>query len=149
MKHSITSHLSSLILPSVIVLILAGCGTARQVQVVERVSRDTLYLNRIQYDSVYVYNLHSSDYLPSLQGGIKEGPPDTVYIKDVQYEYKYKFLRDTVYRVQVDTVPIVREVEVVKSDRYIPWYTKVLTWIGVVTLFLAVLGVVRKEVGSG
>ena len=41
-------------------------------------------------------------------------------MKDVQYEYKYKFLRDTIYRIQIDTIPVIREVEVVKTERYVP-----------------------------
>ena len=111
----------------VLVFVLTGCGTTRQVQVVERVSRDTLYLSNVQYDSIYVYQDHLTDR-----------SRDTVYVKDVQYEYKYKLLRDTVYRTQIDTIPVIREVEVVKTERYVPTIYK---WslgvcIGLIAIFI-------------
>ena len=99
----------SFVIVIVIVIVLTGCATTRQTQVVERVSRDTLYLSNIQYDSVYVFQDHLTDR-----------SRDTIYVKDVQYEYKYKFLRDTVYKVQIDTIPVIREDEVVKTEKYIP-----------------------------
>ena len=89
--------------------ILTGCSSLRQVQVVREVSRDTLYLSNVQYDSIYVFQDHLTDR-----------SRDTIYIRDVQYEYKYKLLRDTIYRVQIDTIPVIREVEVIKTERYIP-----------------------------
>lgn len=101
--------MKKLIYVFVFVFVLAGCGTARQIQVVERVSRDTLYMSNVQYDSIYVFQDHLTDR-----------SRDTVYVKDVQYEYKYKFLRDTVYRTQIDTIPVIKTVEVVKTERYIP-----------------------------
>ena len=89
--------------------ILTGCSSLRQVQVVREVSRDTLYLSNVQYDSIYVFQDHLTDR-----------SRDTIYIRDVQYEYKYKLLRDTIYRVQIDTIPIIREVEVIKTEKYVP-----------------------------
>lgn len=35
--------------------LLAGCGTRQKAQVAERVTRDTLQLSNVTYDSVYVY----------------------------------------------------------------------------------------------
>ena len=89
--------------------ILTGCSSLRQVQVVREVSRDTLYLSNVQYDSIYVFQDHLTDR-----------SRDTIYIRDVQYEYKYKLLRDTIYRVQIDTIPVIREVEVIKTEKYVP-----------------------------
>ena len=97
---------------------LSGCGTMKQVQVVEQVSRDTLYLSNVQYDSIYVFQDHLTDR-----------SRDTIYIRDVQYEYKYKLLRDTVYKVQIDSIPVIREVEVIKTERYIPKVYKASFWI--------------------
>ena len=107
MKHSIIPHLSPLILLTA--CILTGCSSLRQVQVVREVSRDTLYLSNVQYDSIYVFQDHLTDR-----------SRDTIYIRDVQYEYKYKLLRDTIYRVQIDTIPVIREVEVIKTEKYVP-----------------------------
>ena len=117
----------------VLVFVLTGCGTTRQVQVVERVSRDTLYLSNVQYDSIYVFQDHLTDR-----------SRDTVYVKDVQYEYKYKFLRDTVYKVQIDTIPVIREVEVVKTERYVPAIYKWSLGICIALIILIVLSILKK-----
>lgn len=113
--------------------ILTGCSSLRQVQVIREVSRDTLYLSNIQYDSVYVFQDHLTDR-----------SRDTIYVKDVQYEYKYKFLRDTVYRTQIDTIPVIREVEVVKTERYVPTIYKWSLGICIALIILIVLSIVKK-----
>lgn len=125
--------MKKLIYVFVFVFVLAGCGTARQIQVVERVSRDTLYLSNVQYDSVYVYQDHLTDR-----------SRDTIYVKDVQYEYKYKFLRDTIYHTQIDTIPVIREVEVVKTERYVPSIYKWSLGICIALIILIVLSIVKK-----
>lgn len=125
--------MKKLIYVFVFVFVLAGCGTARQIQVVERVSRDTLYLSNVQYDSVYVFQDHLTDR-----------SSDTIYIRDVQYEYKYKFLRDTVYRTQIDTIPVIREVEVVKTERYVPTIYKWSLGICIVLVIVIVIVIVKK-----
>lgn len=119
--------MNKFVLALCIALMAASCGTVRQVQIVERVSRDTLYLSNVQYDSIYVYQDHLTDR-----------SRDTVYVKDVQYEYKYKLLRDTIYKVQIDTIPVIREVEVVKTEYYVPGIYK---WslgvcIGLIAIFI-------------
>lgn len=112
---------------------ISGCATTRQIQVVERVSRDTLYLSNVQYDSIYVYQDHLTDR-----------SRDTVYVKDVQYEYKYKLLRDTVYRTQIDTIPVIREVEVVKTEKYVPTIYKWSLAICIALIVLIVLSIAKK-----
>ena len=99
----------SFVIVIVIVIVLTGCATTRQVQVVEQVSRDTLYLNHIQYDSIYIDNWQLTDR-----------SKDTIYVEKVRLEYKYKLLRDTVYKVQIDSIPVIREVEVIKTEKYVP-----------------------------
>ena len=117
----------------VIVIVLTGCATTRQTQVVERVSRDTLYLSNIQYDSVYVFQEHLTDR-----------SRDTIYIRDVQYEYKYKLIRDTVYRTRIDTIPVIREVEVIKTERYIPTIYKWALGICIALIILIILSIAKK-----
>lgn len=117
----------------VIVIVLSGCSSLRQVQVIREVSRDTLYLSNVQYDSVYVFQDHLTDR-----------SSDTIYIRDVQYEYKYKFLRDTVYRTQIDTIPVIKTVEVVKTERYVPTIYKWSFGICIALIILIVLSVVKK-----
>lgn len=144
-EHQFTQSLSKGTIVSVFVLVfvLSGCGTMRQVQVVERVQKDTLYLNHIQYDSIFVENQTFRDYRPSLQVG-DGGRPDTVYLEKSHIEYKYKLLRDTVYRTQIDTIPVISEVEVVKTERYIPKVYKASFCICVIIIICAICAFIMK-----
>ena len=82
-----------------------GCRSAKQaVQLIREVRTDTLYLSSQHYDSIYVSRDHFTDR-----------SRDTVYIKDSILEYRYKLLCDTVYQTRVDSIPILREVEVVRE----------------------------------
>lgn len=125
--------MKNLLLALCIALMAASCGTVRQVQIVEKVSRDTLYLSNVQYDSIYVYQDHLTDR-----------SRDTIYIRDIQYEYKYKLIRDTVYRTQIDTIPVIREVEVVKTERYTPTIYKWSLGICIALIILIVLSILKK-----
>ena len=105
--------------------LLAGCGTPRKTSVVEQVTRDTLYLHQVQYDSVYVYR---DRYVNRSH--------DTVYVQERNVEYRYRLQRDTLRIHQVDSVPVIREVEVVREVARTPWYAKLLSAIGLLSLFL-------------
>lgn len=105
--------------------LLAGCGTPRKTSVVERVIRDTLYLHQVQYDSVYVYRDRYVDR-----------SRDTVYVNDRSVAYRYRRLTDTIRIHQVDSVLVIREVEVVREVARTPWYAKLLAAIGLLSLFL-------------
>lgn len=112
---------------------LSGCGTMKQVQVVEQVSRDTLYLNHIQYDSIYVDNWQLTDR-----------SKDTIYVEKVRLEYKYKLLRDTVRIVQIDSIPVIKTVEVVKTERYTPAIYKWSLAICIALVIVIVIVIVKK-----
>ena len=90
-------------------LVLTGCATRRQLQVVDRITHDTLYQSNVHYDSIYV---SQEKYIDRSR--------DTLLIKDKTVEYRYRLLRDTVYRVKIDSIPVIREVEVVKVERHVP-----------------------------
>ena len=105
--------------------LLTGCGTQRKLPVVERVTRDTLYLHQVQYDSVYVYRDRYVDR-----------SHDTVYVNDRSGAYRYRLQRDTLRIHRVDSFPVIREVEVVREVARTPWYVKGLAAIGLVSLFL-------------
>ena len=103
-----------------------GCRSAKQAaQLVREVRTDTLYLSNVQYDSIFVFNDRQLDR-----------SRDTVYIKDSILEYRYRLLRDTVYQTRVDSIPVIREVEVIREVRHVPWYAKLLSWIGTLALIL-------------
>ena len=113
--------------------LLAGCGTPRKLPVVERVTRDTLYLHQVQYDSVYVYRDRYVDR-----------SRDTVYVNDRSVAYRYRLQRDTLRIHRVDSVPVIREVEVVREVARTPWYAKLLAAIGLLGLFLSLFKI-RKS----
>ena len=104
--------------------LLAGCGTQRELPVVERVTRDTLYLHQVQYDSIYVS-----------QERYVDRSRDTVYVNDRSVAYRYRLQRDTLRIHRVDSIPVIREVEVVREVARTPWYAKLLAAIGLLSLF--------------
>ena len=108
--------------------LLAGCGTQRKTSVVERVTRDTLYLHQVQYDSVYVYRDRYVDR-----------SRDTVYVNDRSVAYRYRLQRDTLRIHQVDSIPVIREVEVTREVVRAPWHVKLLATVGLVALLLFLL----------
>ena len=106
-------------------LVLTGCASHRPLQVAEHVTRDTVYINKLHYDSIYIDHWQKV-YQQS----------DTVYLDRTKYEYRYRLLRDTVYKTQIDSIPY--EVRVVETqvERHVPWYAKLLSWIGAIALIL-------------
>ena len=106
-------------------LVLTGCAIHRPLQVAEHVTRDTVYINKLHYDSIYVSRDHFTDRTR-----------DTVYLRDVSVEYRYKLLRDTVFKVQHDSIPYEVRVVETKVERHIPWWAKLLSWIGALALIL-------------
>ena len=117
--------LETLILALLSALVLTGCASHRPLQVAEHVTRDTVYINKLHYDSIYIDN-RQKVYQQS----------DTVYLDRTKYEYRYRLLRDTVYKTQIDSIPY--EVRVVETqvERHVPWYAKLLSWIGAIALIL-------------
>lgn len=118
--------------------ILVGCGTQRQVtQLVERTSVDTVYLSNTQYDSIYIY-----------KDKLTDRTKDTIYVKDVSIEYRYKMLRDTIYKTQVDSIPYqVTVTEVKEITRPLTWYdhlTRLTFWFVIGSLLSLVVLKLRK-----
>ena len=117
----------------VVACTLFGCATSRPTsQVVEASLRDTVYVNKVLYDSVYIDNWYYT-YQKA----------DTVVVEKTKLEYRYKVMRDTVFRARTDSVPVIREVEVVRDVRHVPWYAKVLSMLGVMLLVLFLFKVFR------
>lgn len=113
--------------------LLAGCGTQRKLPVVERIQRDTVYLHQVQYDSVFVS-----------QERYVDRSRDTLYVQERSVEHRYRLLRDTLRIHQVDSIPVIREVEVVREIARTPWYAKLLATVGLVVVFLFIFKI-RKS----
>lgn len=98
-----------------ILLVCCSCGSTKNVtQLVERTTVDTIYLNSKQYDSIYIY-----------QDRLIDRSKDTVYLKDVSIEYRYKLLRDTVKVIQCDSIPYeVTVIETKEITRPLTWFDK-------------------------
>ena len=105
--------------------LLAGCGTQRKLPVVERVMRDTVQVTNVKQDSVFIYRDRTVDR-----------SHDTVYVNDRSVAYRYRLQRDTLRIHRVDSIPVIREVEVVREVARTPWYAKLLSAIGLLGLFL-------------
>lgn len=142
---------------SVILLTCCSCGTSKHVtQLLEHTSIDTVYLSNIQYDSIYIYQDHVSEHhlgaLPPVdsKGQYLNQPmrTDTLYIKDVSIEYRYKMLRDTIYKTQVDSIPYqVTVTEIKEIKRPLTFYdhlTRTVFWLFIGSLLTYVAIRLRK-----
>lgn len=114
-----------------ILLVCCSCSSTKMVtQTVRDVSKDTIYLSNVQYDSIYIYHDRVSEHHigtlpPILSDGSYLNVPtrtDTLYIKDKSIEYRYKLLKDTIRVVERDSIPY--EVTIVQTKEI----TRPLTW---------------------
>ena len=115
----------------VVACTLIGCATSKKGVAVASV-HDTVYFNKVLYDSVYIDNWYYT-----------YEKADTVVVEKTKLEYRYKLLRDTVFRARIDSVPVIREVEVVREVRHVPWYAKVLSVLGVLLLIIILFKIFR------
>ena len=123
-------------------LVLTGCATRRQLQVVDRTSVDTVYQSNVHYDSIYVFQDRQLDR-----------SRDTVYLRDVSVEYRYRHLRDTIYKVQHDSIPYqvtVTEVkEITRPLSLFDHLTHFTFWLVVGALLLLIIRVIIRLKKSG
>ena len=123
-------------------LVLTGCATRRQLQVVDRITHDTLYQSNVHYVSIYIFQDRHLDR-----------SRDTVYLRDVSVEYRYRHLRDTIYKVQHDSIPYqvtVTEVkEITRPLSLFDHMTHFTFWLVVGALLLLIIRVIIRLKKSG
>ncbi len=120
MKHAtLMPALLSLLIP---LLCLSCSGQQHAIQTVGETHSDTVYLTN---------------------------EADTVYVEKTMVEYRFRQLRDTLRVHSVDSVPVIREVEVVRCERYIPWWVKVLSTAGVIALMVLAIRILMKYIRQG
>ena len=123
-------------------LVLTGCATRRQLQVVDRITHDTLYQSNVHYDSIYIFQDRQLDR-----------SRDTVYLRDVSVEYRSRHLRDTIYKVQHDSIPYqvtVTEVkEITRPLSLFDHLTHFTFWLVVGALLLLIIRVIIRLKKSG
>lgn len=118
-------------------LVCCSCATSRIPNHASRIEIDTLYLSNIQYDSIYI-----------MKDKLTDRSKDTIYIKDVSVEYRYRLLRDTIKVVHRDSIPYqVTVIETKEITRPITWFdhlTRATFWLLCGALFVLFVKFVFK-----
>ena len=121
-------------------LLLSSCKTTSNttdIVPVHSATHDTLWLKKVKYDSVYIDRWQRI-----------ERKADTVFYDRVKTEFRYRLLRDTVYKTRTDTVPVVKQVPVIRKERYTPPFTKFLAYLGIIALGASVIVLLGKKLRS-
>lgn len=129
-KNRLLARLIAFILFLFLLLLLSSCKTTSNttdIVPVHSATHDTILLSKVKYDSVYIDRWQRI-----------ERKADTVFYDRVKTEFRYRLLRDTVYKTRTDTIPVVKQVPVVKKERYTPPFTKFLGIIalGAISIFI-------------
>lgn len=138
-------------------LVCCSCGNTKvATQLVRDVRVDTVYLSNMQYDSIYIYKDHVSEHhlgtLPPMdsKGQYLEIPmrTDTLYVKDVSIEYRYKLLKDTIRVIERDSIPYqVTITEVKEITRPLTWYdhlSRSVLWLNIGFVIIVTVRLFRK-----
>ena len=138
-KNRLLARLIAFILV-LFLLLLSSCkttGNTTDIMPVHSATHDTLWLSKVKYDSVYIDRWQRI-----------ERKADTVFYDRVKTEFRYRLLRDTVYKTRTDTVPVVKQVPVVRNERYTPPFTKFLGCLGIIALGASVIVLLGKKLRS-
>lgn len=125
-KNRLLARLIAFILFLFLLLLLSSCKTASNttdIVPVHSATHDTILLRKVKYDSIYIDRWQRI-----------ERKADTVFYDRVKTEFRYRLLRDTVYKTRTDTIPVVKQVPVVKKERYKPPFTKFLAYLCIIAL---------------
>ena len=124
-SETVFSKLLFLLFLVLLLLLLSSCGTASTSAIVpvHSATHDTLWHSKVKYDSVYIDRFQRI-----------ERKADTVFYDRVKIEFRYRLLRDTVYKTRTDTIPVVKQVPVIRKERYTPPLTKFLACLGIIAL---------------
>lgn len=122
-----------------LLLLLSSCKTASTSAIVpvHSATHDTILLSKVKYDSVYIDRWQRI-----------ERKADTVFYDRVKTVFRYRLLRDTVYKTRTDTIPVVKQVPVIRKERYTPPSTKFLACLGIIALGASVIVLLGKKLRS-
>ena len=138
-KNRLLARLIAFIL-FLFLLLLSSCKTTSNTTAIVPVhsaTHDTILLSKVKYDSIYIDRWQRI-----------ERKADTVFYDRVKTEFRYRLLRDTVYKTRTDTIPVVKQVPVVKKERYTPPFTKFLACLGIIALGASVIVLLGKKFRS-
>ena len=136
-KNRLLARLIAFIL---FLFLLSSCKTTSNTTAIVPVhsaTHDTILLSKVKYDSIYIDRLQRI-----------ERKADTVFYDRVKIEFRYRLLRDTVYKTRTDTVPVVKQVPVIRKERYTPPFTKFLACLGIIALGASVIVLLGKKFRS-
>lgn len=124
-SETVFSKLLFLFLLVLLLLLLSSCKTTSTSAIVpvHSATHDTLWLSKLKYDSVYIDRWQRIEH-----------KADTVFCDRTKTEFRYRLLRDTVYKTRTDTIPVVKQVPVIRKERYTPPFTKFLACLGIIAL---------------
>lgn len=125
-KNRLLARLIAFILFLFLLLLLSSCKTTSNttdIVPVHSATHDTILLRKVKYDSVYIDRWQRI-----------ERKADTVFYDRVKTEFRYRLLRDTVYKTRTDTIPVVKQVPVIRKERYTPPFTKFLACLCIIAL---------------
>ena len=125
-KNRLLARLIAFILFLLLLLLLSSCKTTSNttdIVPVHSATHDTILLSKVKYDSVYIDRWQRI-----------ERKADTVFCDRAKTEFRYRLLRDTVYKTRTDTIPVVKQVPVIRKERYTPPFTKFLACLGIIAL---------------
>lgn len=113
-----------------LLLLLSSCGTASTSAIVpvHSATHDTILLSKVKYDSIYIDRWQRI-----------ERKADTVFYDRAKTEFRYRLLRDTVYKTRTDTIPVIMQVPVIRKERYTPPFIKFLACLGIIALGTSVI----------
>ena len=122
-----------------LLLLLSSCRTTSTSAIVpvHSATHDTIFLRKVKYDSIYIDRWQRI-----------ERKADTVFYVRVKTEFRYRLLRDTVYKTRTDTIPVVKQVPVIRKERYTPPSTKFLACLGIIALGASVIVLLGKKLRS-
>lgn len=124
-KNRLLARLIAFILFLFLLLLLSSCKTTSNTAIVpvHSATHDTILLSKVKYDSIYIDRWQRI-----------ERKADTVFYDRAKTEFRYRLLRDTVYKTRTDTIPVVKQVPVIRKERYTPPFTKFLACLGIIAL---------------
>lgn len=138
-SETVFSKLLFLLFLVLLLLLLSSCRTASNTAIVpvHSATHDTILLSKVKYDSVYIDRWQRI-----------ERKADTVFYDRVKTEFRYRLLRDTVYKTRTDTIPVVKQVPVIRKERYTPPFTKFLGYLCIIALGASVIVLLGKKLRS-
>lgn len=96
------------------VIALEGCRPSQEILIERYAERDTLYLDRFHYDSVYIAHDVFTDRTK-----------ETLYVKEKDIEVRYKLIHDSIRVVCIDSIPytvtITKREEIPRHRNWFDW----------------------------